>query len=304
MRIHTFNGKQYIALGDFNWLRQNLIKDIRDKYEKGVSSSPEDVGQIGAYSHIMVEILKDQLHAANEAATDAKSLREGHDKIYDRMRWEWAEDKWMICATEKAQGGSKSIYFVRIDDEDSEKETPVFTEIKRKAHFFDDYYDAKCMMQRLEGLTKGFEKAVCDIRIEPAWAHFTNVADRLLNAIFGDEDEEADEHDYCIFLAPYDEHDAPMWFSQWIKYSDDLPHPVKNWLGQAHVEPGESAPMFSGGNADIMRFKYKGMAEKTAEKIGKMYPELNDRLHVMVYEDAPADDDDVADGIGQAFSPD
>lgn len=60
--------------------------------------------------------------------------------------------------------------------------------------------------------------------------------------------------------------------------------------------------MFSGGNANVMRFKYKGMAEKTAEKIGKMYPKVNDRLHVMVYEDKT--DDDLADGIGQAFSPD
>lgn len=304
MRIHTFNGKQYIALGDFNWLRQNLIMDIRDSYEKGVAISPEDMGAIGAYSHIMVEILKDQLHAANEAATDAKSLREGHDKIYDRMRWEWAEDKWMICATDKTQGGSKGIYFARIDDEDGEKETPVFTDIKRKAYFFDDYYNAKCMVQYLEGLTKGFEQAVCDIRIEPAWVHFTNAADRLLDAIFGEDNEAEDNNDYCIFLAPEesDDHDAPMWFSQWIKYSDDLPQPVKNWLEQAHVEPGESAPMFSGGNANVMRFKYKGMAEKTAEKIGKMYPDLSDRLHVMVYEDKT--DDDLADGIGQAFSPD
>lgn len=299
MRIHTFDGKQYIALGDFDWLRHNLIKDIRDKYEQGQTPSAEDIGAIGAYSHIMVEILKDKLHAAHEEATDAESLREGHDRIYRRIRWEWAEDKWLICATDKTLGEEKTVYFARMDEGPNDTETPVFTDQKRKAYFFEDHYSAECRASWLRKHIDGMEKAVDNVRVEAAYLHFTDMAERLLNAIFGDED---DGHEYCIFLEPMGdgngllgEDNEPMgedngsWFSQWIKHRDDLPQGTKDWLEAAGVEPGESVPMFTGGNAPIMKFKYKGMAEKTAEKIAEMYPQFEGKLHVQIYEEMPDD---------------
>ena len=286
MKIHTFDGKQYIALGDFDWLRHNLIRDIRDKYEQGQTPSAEDIGAIGAYSHIMVKVLEDLLHAAHEEATDAESLREGYARIYDRMRWEWASDKWMICATDKTQDSESTIYFVRIDEDDTGKETPIFTDIKRKADFFDDYHVALCVTERLKKLTSGMDKAVSNIRIEPAYVHFTNCAKHLLDAIFGDSNEESDEHEYCVFLEPGDDRDG-MWFSGWIKYRDDLPEGMKEWLSKADVKQGESVPIFSTIPTKLMRFKYKGMAEKTAEKIEKMYPEFAGKLHVQIYEEMP-----------------
>ena len=116
--------------------------------------------------------------------------------------------------------------------------------------------------------------------------------ERLLNALFGPE--EFDGHYYCVFCEPIDENDAGSWFAEWIKYRDDLPDGMKEWLDQAHVKPGESVPMFAGGGAkqtDAMAFKYKAMAECTKARIEKAYPDLKGKLHVMVYEPAPEEGD-------------
>ena len=78
-----------------------------------------------------------------------------------------------------------------------------------------------------------------------------------------------------------------MWFSGWIKYRDDLPEGMKEWLSKADVKPGESVPIFSTISIKLMRFKYKGMAEKTAEKIADKYPEFAGKLHVQIYEEMP-----------------
>ena len=106
------------------------------------------------------------------------------------------------------------------------------------------------------------------------------------------EEEEFDGHYYCVFCEPIDETDAGSWFSEWIKYRDDLPDGVKEWLDGAGVKPGESVPMFASpeGQPDAMRFRYKGMAEFTKEKIEDLYPDLKGKLHVMIYEEAPEGD--------------
>lgn len=135
-----------------------------------------------------------------------------------------------------------------------------------------------------------------------AGVHEQRRADAALDAIFGEGDGP-----WCIFLEadPDDDSDVPSWFAEWIKYIDDMPQGIKDWLEQAHVEPGESVPMFSTGGGDVMTFAYKGMAEKTAEKIADMYPQFKGRLRVtkrLSYE--PSEDDRIADGVGQTFSPD
>ena len=308
MTIHTFDGKQYIALGDLNHLRRNLIQDIRDKYERGedgqIHMEPEDVGQIGAYSHLMVEVLKDQLHAAHEAATSAASLKRLLDEVYDRIKREWEEDKYAIVATDKTQGEPKTIYFARMDEGDDGESTPVFTDERRKAEAFDDYFIAQCRLDWLKEHRKDMGAAIENLHIEGMWLVWMdgNAQKRLLDAIFGEGDGP-----WCIFLEadPDDDSDVPSWFAEWIKYIDDMPQGIKDWLEQAHVEPGESVPMFSTGGGDVMTFAYKGMAEKTAEKIADMYPQFKGRLRVtkrLSYE--PSEDDRIADGVGQTFSPD
>lgn len=49
------------------------------------------------------------------------------------------------------------------------------------------------------------------------------------------------------------------------------------WCG--HIREGESTPVFSSDPQDALRFKDKGMARKTIEKIIKLYPDFEDRLH-------------------------
>ena len=109
----------------------------------------------------------------------------------------------------------------------------------------------------------------------------------MMDAVFS---EEYDGHYYCIMCEPLEVDDAPSWFAEWIKYRDDLPEGMKRWLEDAGVEPGESAPMFTSGGdhrPGPMAFKYKGMAERTAEKIADMYPDLAGKLHVQICEKAP-----------------
>ena len=192
MTIHTFDGKQYVALGDLNHLRRNLIQDIRDKYERGedgqIHMTPEDVGQIGAYSHLMVEVLKDQLHAAHEAATSAASLKRLHDEVYDRIKREWEEDKYAIVATDKTQG--EIVYYARTDEDDNGKQTPVFTDERRKAEVFDDHYIAQCRLDWLKEHTKGMDGAIDGLHIEGLWLVYMNsdAQARLLRAIFGEDE--------------------------------------------------------------------------------------------------------------------
>ena len=115
--------------------------------------------------------------------------------------------------------------------------------------------------------------------------------ERLLTAMFGED--KFDGHYYCIFCEPIDENDAGSWFAEWIKYRDDLPYAIKEWLDDAGVEPGESVPMFTGGNVvqpGAMAFKYKGMAEYTKSKIEHAYPDLKGMLHVQIYEAAPVEE--------------
>ena len=192
MTIHTFDGKQYVALGDLNHLRRNLIQDIRDKYERGedgqIHMEPEDVGQIGAYSHLMVEILKEQLDVARERATDTELLRKGYDRVYDRIKREYEEDKYAIVATDKTQG--EIVYYARMDEDKDGKQTPVFTNERRKAEVFDDHYIAQCMLDWLKEHTKGMGSAIDELHIEGLWLVYMNndAQTRLLRAIFGEDE--------------------------------------------------------------------------------------------------------------------
>ena len=192
MNFKVIDGKQYIALGDLDHLRRNLIQDIRDKYERGedgqIHMEPEDVGQIGAYSHLMVEILKDQLDVAREEATDAESLRKNYDRVYDRIKREYEEDKYAIVATDKTQG--EIVYYARTDEDESGKQTLVFTDERRKAEVFDDHYIAQCRLDWLKEHTKGMGSAIDELHIEGLWLVYMNsdAQARLLRAIFGEDE--------------------------------------------------------------------------------------------------------------------
>lgn len=294
MKIHNFDGKQYIALGDFDWLCHNLVKDIYDKYEKGDEGyhlSDTDMGMVSAYIHIRVEVLADKLAEARDSATDAKSLRQNYDRVYSRMRYEWAKGKYAITATDKTQEKPETIYFSRYDDDDH----PVFVgeDQRRKLLAFEEYEHAAAVLRDLTEYAEKMDEAVCDLKVVPLRHIFHSSAEqRLLNAIFGDK--EPPKQRWCIMLEEDAENDrpSPMWFGEWLKHRPDQPQHILEWLESAGVKPGESAPMFCPADKGCMLFAHKGMAEKTAERIAKEYPEFDGKLHVMEYEEVDDDDDE------------
>ena len=73
-----------------------------------------------------------------------------------------------------------------------------------------------------------------------------------------------------------------MWFGEWLKHRPDQPQHIIEWLESAGVKPGESAPMFCPADKGCMLFAYKGMAEKTAERIAKEYPEFQEKKVTLV----------------------
>lgn len=190
MKIHVFDGKQYIALGDLNHLRKNLIADIREKYQPGeggqIHMTPEDVGQIGAYSHIMVEILKDELHMASVTATDPESLRKNHDEIYNRLRQEWMDGKFVIVAKDAETG--ETLYYRKMCGPDGD--TPVFTSQKRLAMAYDDHYQASNILHHLNEQL-GEESGLADLCVMPMYLAYMSEdeARKLLDAIFRDDDD-------------------------------------------------------------------------------------------------------------------
>lgn len=193
MKKTTINGKWYIKLGDLDHLRRNLIRDIRDKYQPGedgqIHMSPEDVGQIGAYSHIMVAILEEELHEAHLTATDPESLRRNHDEIYNRLRQEWMDGKFVIVAKDSETG--EALYFRKMCGPDGN--TPTFTPKKRQTIEYDDYYQATNVLHYLKERL-GDESGLTDLCVMPMYlAYMTEKeAKALLDAIFRDDDDAAD----------------------------------------------------------------------------------------------------------------
>lgn len=185
MKKHVFDGKQYIALGDFNHLRRGLIREIRERYEKGSEISDFDQGQIMAYSHIMVVLLEEELHNAHLTATNADELRRYHDEVYDRLKQEWMDGKFVITA--KDTQTQREIYFRKMCGPDGE--TPAFTTDKRLAMEYDDHYLATLALSGLEHQLEG-ETSIENLRVTPLYlVYMTNEqAKKLLDAIFHDDD--------------------------------------------------------------------------------------------------------------------
>lgn len=198
MEFITLNGKRYMSLGEFNHMRRNLIRDIYDRYEKGEDGqyhlSPEDMGAAGAYHHIMVEVLENELREANVTAKNADELRANHDRIYDALKYEYLDGRYMIVGKD----GENRIYFRKMcpyapkDEEDGEGEyddTPVFTNMLRLAKTWTDHYQADGFKAYLATRT-----GMDNLSVVPAWVEYMSPSDKkkLLDAIFRDDKEEDD----------------------------------------------------------------------------------------------------------------
>ena len=155
MKKHYFDGKQYIALGEFDHLRRNLVRDIYDQYEKDengqIHLSEIDMGRIDAYTHIMSAIMEED------------------------------------CAKDSNNG--ETVYFRKMCGEDGD--TPTFTTQKRKAMEYDNYYHATSFLAYLKDRLD-YECGLADLRVMPLYlAYMTDEeAKKLLDAIFRDENDD------------------------------------------------------------------------------------------------------------------
>lgn len=183
MKKTIINGKQYIALGEFDHLRRNLVRDIYDQYEKDengqIHLSEIDMGRIDAYTHIMSAIMEEEIRAA-DSPQDIK-------KRHERLRAEWMDDKFLICAKDSNNG--ETVYFRKMCGEDGD--TPTFTTQKRKAMEYDNHYHATNFLAYLKDRLD-YECGLADLRVTPLYlAYMTDdEAKKLLDSIFRDDDED------------------------------------------------------------------------------------------------------------------
>lgn len=182
------DGKRYIGLGDFDHLRHNLARDIYDytpRDENGVYQLSEfNKGQIEAYTRIMTSIMSEEVEEA-ESPDEIRDMRK-------RIEREYLRGKYCIVSKDPETG---EIFFFKTYCEYVEegKETPVFTKLKRLAKDFDDYYVALCTKKRIESEIE--EHLPLEIKPLDIVYMTKEEAERLLNAIFGKDDDEKESED-------------------------------------------------------------------------------------------------------------
>ncbi|MBR0463426.1 MAG: hypothetical protein IJJ23_03480 [Clostridia bacterium] len=290
MRIEklTVNGRRYVSLCDLDHMRHGLVKDIYDRYEKGedghIHMTPEDIGAVGAYSHLMVELLGTELREAREASKTADELRRNYDEVYERIRSEWRNSSYVIEGED--ENGKfwfrKYCPYVPKDDkdvktDDEHDDTPVFSTLKRDAMWWHDCYDAECACRELKART-GIES----LKVVPAWRVFTDgkAEERLLKAIFGEDKKPVPSDRWCIFLEP--EYDGEgMRFSGWLTYHEMLPKATRAQCERLGMKIGDEKPMFT-PDGQVWTFGSREEAEKEKAKIAENEPDLAGRLGVMV----------------------
>ena len=181
----TLNGKQYIALGEFNHIRKNLVKDIYERYEKDENGqyhlSEADIGRVDAYAHIMTAIMEDEIRSA-ETPDEIREIRK-------KLENEFLLHNYIITSNDNDTG--ERIYFRKYCEpvNDDGEYTPVFTTVPRLAKTWTDYYYATIVAGSLKQRT-GDDS----IRAVPACYHLLPPGEaekRLLNAIFGDSEDDS-----------------------------------------------------------------------------------------------------------------
>lgn len=179
------NGVRYIALGEFNHLRRNMVRDIYDRYRKAgdgkIHMSEYDQGYTAALHHIMTEIMYDEIHDA-ESPEEIKAMHRGVDS-------EFARHNFMIVAKD-ADSGEEVFFRKYCEHIHDGEETPVFTNKVRLARTWSDHYYAATVAESLRRET-GDES----IRVVPAWTRLmpAGAEKRLLEAIFGKDKDDGPE---------------------------------------------------------------------------------------------------------------
>ena len=179
------NGVRYIALGEFNHLRRNMVRDVYDRYRKAgdgkIHLSEYDQGYTAALHHIMTEVMSEEIHDA-ESPEEIKAMHRQVDS-------EFARHNFMIVAKDADNG--EEVFFRKYCEHIHEgEETPVFTNKARLARTWSDHYAATSVAESLRRET-GDES----IRAVPAWTRLmpAGAEKRLLAAIFGEDKDDEPE---------------------------------------------------------------------------------------------------------------
>ena len=176
----TLNGERFIGLADFNHLRRNLIKDVYDRYKRDENGelhlSEKDLGYIDALTHIMGEIMCEDVHDA-ESPNEIKEM-------HRELNTEYALHRYVIVGKDEETG--ERVFFRKYCEHIEEDEfTPVFTSMSRLAKAWRDYYMATVTCEGLKHNTGDNT-----LRVEPAWIYLLppgDVEKLLLKAIFCDD---------------------------------------------------------------------------------------------------------------------
>lgn len=268
----TLNGKRYIALGEFNHLRRNLVKDVYDRYEKDEDGklhlSEYDQGQIDALSHIMTEIMYEEIKDA-ESPEEIKAMRY-------KIESEFARHSFMIVAKDEDTGDE--VYFRKYCEHiEEDEETPVFTGMKRLAKTWSDHYAATITAESLKR-----ETGNKSIKVVPAWTRLlpAGAEKKLLNAIFGDDtddeepeckaksDESKDYKDAWVIFT-LDEDDE-FHFFECMQHMDEIPDFIKRHLKNLKKGENEYAVVTTNDVGLATLYSTEEQANEKIESIKKM----------------------------------
>jgi len=227
------NGVRYIALGEFNHLRRNMVRDVYDRYRKAgdgkIHMSEFDQGYTAALNHVMTEIMYDELRDA-ESPEEIKAMHRQVDS-------EFARHNFMIVAKDADSG--EEVFFRKYCEHIEEgEETPVFTNKARLARTWSDHYAATSVAKSLRRET-GDES----IRAVPAWTRLmpAGAEKRLLAAIFGEDKgekepenkdgEKAGKVDYknAWVIFHIDKNDNFQFF-ECLQHIDDIPDFIRRYM--------------------------------------------------------------------------
>lgn len=177
----TINKQRYISLAEFNHLRRNLVKDIYARYEKDedgkLNLSSFDQGQVAALTHIMTEIMFEEVHDAESP----DEIREMHKNL----DIEFALHRYVIVGKDP-ETGEKVFFRKYCEHIEEDEEIPVFTSLPRLAKTWTNYYWVTVACETLKQITENDT-----LKVDPAWMYLMPQGEaekRLLNAIFGNED--------------------------------------------------------------------------------------------------------------------
>lgn len=180
MRIHTFDGKRYISLGDL-WHFLRIEKDrAREGKAPGYINDKEGERTAAylALNHVLPALLHDEIETTCHSADDIK-------KFYSDIRSEYYRGRWVV---EWKTKDGETLYFRKWCDKPRDDEmVPVFTEKGKWVKVFDDHSSAACVVKLLEK-----EWDINDAEIKLAEIAFAPEESRrrLLKAIFGEGTEE------------------------------------------------------------------------------------------------------------------